>query len=74
VRDCSSQQAAASASFNTGSEISLFLLAPIIEDLPRIGLPFRQRSPVGGLSGWLARWPGQQGLIFRQATDRRPGQ
>jgi len=28
---------------NTSSEISLFLIAPGIEDLPRIALPFRQR-------------------------------
>jgi hypothetical protein len=33
---------------NTSSEISLFLLARVIEDLPRIALPFRQRSPVAG--------------------------
>jgi len=34
---------------NTSSEISLFRLVPVIEDLPRIALPFRQRSPVAGL-------------------------
>ena len=33
---------------NTSSEITLFRLVPVIEDVPRIWLLLRQRSPVAG--------------------------
>ena len=59
---------------NTSSEITLFLLVPVIEDVPRIAL--RQRSPVARLFRLVgvvpANWE-RHGLIFRQAADRRPG-
>src|SRR6516164_6524262 len=49
---------------------------PRIEDVPRIALPFRQRSPVARLFRLVgvvpANWE-RHGLIFRQAADRRPG-